>query len=216
MNRILTPNVRWAGYEWTLRSHGGSRSWHVIAPKPTATRLPQPGKPREIPSPSNPPLKLGRNRWPLGIPSRAACAHAAKKPFLVGNTCTGESAVMHGSESVDTLPKPGAYSGPHRLRPSYASHFEVRGTPIHGAASIALTREFTTPEFRKLPKDSKLASQLPVMIAGNPKSCRTIAACAVVLVLLIVVSTALIAMRKRTAPLKVVPLHPSTFMLSNR
>jgi hypothetical protein len=34
---------------WTLRSQGGCRSCHVIAPKPTVTRLPQPGKPREIP-----------------------------------------------------------------------------------------------------------------------------------------------------------------------
>jgi hypothetical protein len=128
---------------WTLRSQGGSRSCYVIAPKPTATRLPEP---------------------PARTPQR--------------------------------------------------SHFEApRST---GAASISLTREFITPEFRKLPEDSKLASQLPVMIAGNPKSCRTIAACAVVLVLLIVVSTAFIAMRKRTAPLKVVPLHPSTFILSAR
>jgi hypothetical protein len=55
-----------------------------------------------------------------------------------------------------------------------------------------------------------------VMIAGNPKAGRTMAACAVVLVFLIVVSTALIAMRKKTAPFKVAPLHPSTFAISRR
>jgi hypothetical protein len=54
------------------------------------------------------------------------------------------------------------------------------------------------------------------MIVGNPKACRTMAAFGVVLLLLIVLSTAIIAMRKRTAPLKVVPLHPSTFALGVR
>lgn len=53
------------------------------------------------------------------------------------------------------------------------------------------------------------------MIAGNPKQGRTIAAFAVVLILVIVVSTAVIAMRKRTAPLKVVPLRPSVLVLSS-
>ena len=52
------------------------------------------------------------------------------------------------------------------------------------------------------------------MIAGNPKSGRTMAACAVVLVLLIVVSAAFVAMRKKTPPLIGVPLHPSTFALT--
>lgn len=52
------------------------------------------------------------------------------------------------------------------------------------------------------------------MIAGNPKAGRTVAAFAVALVLLIFVSTAFIAMRKRMPPMRVVPLHPSTFVLS--
>ena len=52
------------------------------------------------------------------------------------------------------------------------------------------------------------------MIAGNPKSCRTMAAFAVVVVLLIVVSTAFIAMRRRTPPTRpVMPMHPSIFVL---
>ena len=50
------------------------------------------------------------------------------------------------------------------------------------------------------------------MIAGNPKWCRAMAACAVVLVVLIVVGTVFIAARKRAAPLRVVPLHPSIFI----
>jgi hypothetical protein len=55
-----------------------------------------------------------------------------------------------------------------------------------------------------------------VMIAGNPKSCRTMAAFAVVLVVLIAVSVGFIAARKRTAPLKAMPLHPSTIVLRVR
>jgi hypothetical protein len=49
------------------------------------------------------------------------------------------------------------------------------------------------------------------MIAGNPKSGRTVAA--LVLILLIVVSTAIIALRNRTPRPKVVPLHPSMFIV---
>jgi hypothetical protein len=54
------------------------------------------------------------------------------------------------------------------------------------------------------------------MIAGNPKSCRTWAALAVALILLIMVSTAFIASRKKTAPFKALPLRPSTLVLSYR
>jgi len=54
------------------------------------------------------------------------------------------------------------------------------------------------------------------MIAGNPKAGRKFAAFAIVIILVIVVSTALIAMRKKTAPLKVVPMHPSILVLSAR
>jgi hypothetical protein len=51
------------------------------------------------------------------------------------------------------------------------------------------------------------------MIAGNPKSSRTFAACALVLALLIIMSAAFIATRKKTAPDRVVPLHPSLLTL---
>ena len=174
---------------------------------------PQPGKPREIPPPSNPPLKCGRNRWPLGIPSRAACAHAAKNHFwwqYLHRRVRGQARLRKCRYSAEAEERARALTGSGPATPAI-SKLEAPRSP--GAASISFTREFTTPEFRKRPKDSKLASQLPVMIAGNPKSCRTIVACAVVLVLLIVVSTAFIAMRRTTAPVKVVPLHPSTFIL---
>jgi hypothetical protein len=52
-----------------------------------------------------------------------------------------------------------------------------------------------------------------VMIAGNPKVGRTMAACAIALVLLIVMSATLLAKRKKQSPLKV-PLHPSTVVLN--
>jgi hypothetical protein len=52
-----------------------------------------------------------------------------------------------------------------------------------------------------------------VMIAGNPKAGRTMAVCAIVLVLLIVMSTTFVALRKKQSPLKTAPLHPSTVVL---
>jgi hypothetical protein len=55
------------------------------------------------------------------------------------------------------------------------------------------------------------------MIAGNPRSGRTMAACTIALVLALVVSAALIAMRKKTPPTKgIPPLHPSTIFLAAR
>jgi hypothetical protein len=83
-----------------------------------------------------------------------------------------------------------------------------------GCLSFMRKLRLLTPE-KLATDDIKLASQ-PGMIAGNPKSCRTLAACAVVLVLLIVVSTAFIAARKRAAPVRVVPLHPSIFFVGSR
>jgi len=53
------------------------------------------------------------------------------------------------------------------------------------------------------------------MIAGNPKAGRTIV-CAIALVLLIVMSTTFVALRKKQSPLKTVPLHPSTVVLNAR
>jgi len=55
-----------------------------------------------------------------------------------------------------------------------------------------------------------------VMIAGNPKAGRTMVACAIGLVLLIVMSTTFLALRKKQSPLKAVPLHPSTVVLNAR
>jgi len=52
-----------------------------------------------------------------------------------------------------------------------------------------------------------------VMIAGNPKAGRKMAACAIALVLLIVMSATFLAKRKKQSPLKV-PLHPSTVVLN--
>jgi hypothetical protein len=54
------------------------------------------------------------------------------------------------------------------------------------------------------------------MIAGNPKAGRTMVACAIGLVLLIVMSTTFLALRKKQSPLKAVPLHPSTVVLNAR
>jgi hypothetical protein len=54
------------------------------------------------------------------------------------------------------------------------------------------------------------------MIAGNPKAGRTMVTCSVALLLLILVSAAFIAMRKRVAPQKQppLPLHPSSLVVS--
>jgi hypothetical protein len=49
------------------------------------------------------------------------------------------------------------------------------------------------------------------MIAGNPRCGRMLAAVAVALLLLIMVSTAIIAERKRNPPVKTIPIHPSAF-----
>jgi hypothetical protein len=54
------------------------------------------------------------------------------------------------------------------------------------------------------------------MIAGNPKAGRTMVACAIALVLLIVMSATFLALRKKQSPLKTAPLHPSTVVLNAR
>jgi hypothetical protein len=71
--------------------------------------------------------------------------------------------------------------------------------------------ELLTQE-KLIPAGGKFSISPCGMIAGNPKWCRTLVACAVILMSLIVVSTAFVAMRKRTAPIKAVPMHPSTFI----
>ncbi len=82
--------------------------------------------------------------------------------------------------------------------------------------SIFLAPDCKLSELRKTGERKDQISISPaVMIVGNPKSGRTMAACAVVLVLLIVVSAAFVAMRKKTPPLIGVPLHPSTFALTS-
>lgn len=62
------------------------------------------------------------------------------------------------------------------------------------------------------------ASQRIDMIAGNPKSGRTMVTCSLALLLLILVTTALVALRKRTAPERQppLPLHPSTLFVMIR
>ena len=54
------------------------------------------------------------------------------------------------------------------------------------------------------------------MIAGNPKTGRSMVACSVALLLLILVSAAFVAMRRRVAPQKQppLPLHPSSVVVS--
>jgi len=47
------------------------------------------------------------------------------------------------------------------------------------------------------------------VIAGNPKTGRGVAAAAVALLLAMILFTALVAFRKRTAPLQQPPLHPA-------
>jgi len=48
------------------------------------------------------------------------------------------------------------------------------------------------------------------MIAGNPNTGRRVAIAAVALLLAMILFTAFVAFRKRTAPLQQPPLHPST------
>jgi len=54
------------------------------------------------------------------------------------------------------------------------------------------------------------------MIAGNPKAGRKMAKFAIVLFLAMLLITAFVALRKRTAPLKEPPLHPSTVIADSR
>jgi hypothetical protein len=61
-----------------------------------------------------------------------------------------------------------------------------------------------------------MASQLADMIAGNPRAGRMMVTCSAALLLLILVSAAFIALRKRVAPQKQPPLpvHPSILVVS--
>ncbi len=53
------------------------------------------------------------------------------------------------------------------------------------------------------------------MIAGNPKPARSKAFCAIALAILIVVTMAVLATHKKTPPMRVAPLHPSTFIATS-
>lgn len=48
------------------------------------------------------------------------------------------------------------------------------------------------------------------MIAGNPNAGKKIATAAIAVVLMMILITAVVGFRKRTAPVKEPPLHPST------
>lgn len=54
------------------------------------------------------------------------------------------------------------------------------------------------------------------MIAGNPKAGRVITTAALALLMVILISTGFVAMRKKTAPQKEPPLHPSTITIGRR
>jgi hypothetical protein len=88
--------------------------------------------------------------------------------------------------------------------------------PSGGASVLFCLKLQTLSEEKRSSAWQRIGISIEAMIAGNPKAGRKVAAFAIVLILVIVVSTALIAMRKKTAPLKVVPMHPSTLILSAR
>jgi len=52
------------------------------------------------------------------------------------------------------------------------------------------------------------------MIAGNPNTGRRVATLAIALFIMMILITALVAVRKRTAPVKEPPLHPSVLVLT--
>jgi len=55
---------------------------------------------------------------------------------------------------------------------------------------------------------------LAVMIVGNPKTGKRAATAAVALLLMILIVTTIVSLRKRTAPAKEPPLHPSVVILA--
>lgn len=57
---------------------------------------------------------------------------------------------------------------------------------------------------------------IAVMIAGNPKPARCLAFCAVAFAILVVVTMAVLATHKKTPPMRVAPLRPSTFIATTR
>ena len=54
------------------------------------------------------------------------------------------------------------------------------------------------------------------MIAGNPRPARCMAFCAVAFAILVAVTMAVLASHKKTPPVRVAPLHPSTFIAMTR
>jgi len=145
-----------------------------------------------------------------GILSRAASANAAKKPFLdairapasLPSSAAPKASIRCGKQCRNVFP-PLKRNGNSQLEAPFrnrAPHFWP---------------EITTPVLWKVSSEGhQIGISTTVMIVGNPKSCRTMAFWAVALVLLIVISTAFITMRKRTPSLKVLPMHPSTVTLS--
>jgi hypothetical protein len=53
------------------------------------------------------------------------------------------------------------------------------------------------------------------MIAGNPKAGRAMATCALALLLAMIAITAVVALRKKAAPVKEPPMHPSVILVLN-
>jgi hypothetical protein len=52
------------------------------------------------------------------------------------------------------------------------------------------------------------------MIAGNPNAGKRTATAAVALLLMLILVTAIVSLRKKTAPAKEPPLHPSTVFIA--
>jgi hypothetical protein len=55
---------------------------------------------------------------------------------------------------------------------------------------------------------------LAAMIVGNPKTGKRAATAALALLLMIIIVTTIVSLRKRTAPAKEPPLHPSVVILA--
>jgi tryptophan-rich sensory protein len=54
------------------------------------------------------------------------------------------------------------------------------------------------------------------MICGNPRAGRTMATLGIAVLLLVLSSMAVIALRKRYNPLRQPPLHPATFVVQGK
>jgi hypothetical protein len=70
-------------------------------------------------------------------------------------------------------------------------------------------------EYRKLSKNHQCETCISVvtLIAGHQNTGRTLVTVLLVAVLAILLTTAFVALRKKTAPLKEPPLHPSALLV---